>query len=150
MTPARRPTRATSARWQDVLANAEQQLIAAQNALALADSGSNAKPVAAAAVIAAIGFGDALSVQCGGATNAQQHDRLPDLLRQLLGRDADATQIATQMTRLGRILSKKNAAQYGGTYWTYDEARDYLEQTERFAAWARTLISTRSGTGDLM
>jgi hypothetical protein len=27
VTPARHPSRATSARWQDVLANAEQQLI---------------------------------------------------------------------------------------------------------------------------
>jgi hypothetical protein len=144
VTPARHPSRATSARWQDVLANAEQQLIAAQNALALTDLGSNAKPVAAAAVIAAIGFGDALSVQCGGTINTQQHDRLPGLLRQLLGRDADAA----QMARLGRILSRKNMAQYGGTYWTCDEARDYLEQANRFATWARTVLSTRSGTSE--
>jgi len=128
MTPAGHPSRTTSARWQDVLADAEQQLVVAQNVLALTNSDGNAKPVAAAAVIAAIGFGDALSVQCGGTINTQQHDRLPNMLQRLLGPDADAA----QMTRLGRILSKKNAAQYGRTHRTYDTARNYLEQTERF------------------
>lgn len=134
MTPARSPRRPTDDAWTQILANAERQLAAARDAFALADPAGNAKPVAAAAVIAAIGFADAITVRRGGVVNAQQHDRLPDLLRALLQAAAEPT----QLTRLGRILSRKNAAQYGAVTWTYAEAADYLEQVERFATWART------------
>lgn len=140
MTPARHPRRPTDDSWSAVLANAEQQLLAAQNALALVDPAGNAKPVAAAAVIAAIGFGDALCIWRGGVVNSHQHDRLPDLLGTLLGRSADQA----QLTRLRRILSRKNAAQYGAVTWTYEEASAYLEQVERFATWARTLVRSEA------
>lgn len=138
MTPGRHPRRPTDDSWKAVLANAEQQLVAAQNALALADPAVNAKPVAAAAVIAAVGFGDALCIWRGDVVNAQEHARLPDLLHKLLGPAANAAQIA----RLRRILARKTAAQYGAVTWTYGAAEEYLTQVERFALWAREVLAS--------
>jgi len=66
----------------------------------------------------------------------QDHRRQPELLEQLLGKDVDAT----QMTRLRRVLARKNEAQYGGTQWSYTDAREYLEQVRRFASWAKTVL----------
>jgi len=109
----------------------------AQNKLVLLNEGANAKGVAADAVLAAIAYGDAVTVQRLGQHNADDHGALPDLVKRALGKDA----VPEQITRLGRIVKEKSRAQYGGTTWTRNEAEDYLKQVQRFGTWAEQMLA---------
>ena len=136
MNPRRGPSREVTDTWKPYAENGQHYLEKAEDALVLTAHDANAKAVASHAVLAAIAYADAITVQRGGKINSQDHSRQPELLEQLLGKDADAKQI----TRLRRILARKNEAQYGGTRWRYDDAEDFLEQARRFASWAKTVL----------
>lgn len=97
----------------------------------------NAKGIAADAVLAAIAYGDAITVQRLNRHNTQDHGTLPAFVQQAIGKRADKDQIA----RLGRIVARKNEAHYGGTTWSFTHASDYREQVERFAIWAEVVLS---------
>lgn len=137
------PTRTTATRakdpWQAFRANARAALQDAENKIALLEAGANAKGVAADAVLAAIAYGDAITVQRLNQHNAQDHGTLPKLVVRALGKDAAPDQVV----RLGRILREKSRAHYGGGTWTRDEAERYLEQVRRFAAYAEQVLAER-------
>ncbi len=137
------PTRATATKakdpWQAFRANARTALQDAENKLALLEAGANAKGVAADAVLAAIAYGDAITVQRLNQHNAQDHGTLPKLVARALGKDVASDQV----TRLGRILREKSRAHYGGGTWTCDEAERYLEQVRRFAVYAEQVLAER-------
>jgi hypothetical protein len=139
MTPRR--TTATNANdpWHAFRANARAALQDAENKLVLLEPEANAKGIAADAVLAAIAYGDAITVQRLSQHNTQDHGMLPDLVARALGKDAEQGQIA----RLGRILKQKGRAQYGGGSWSRDDAKDYLEQVRRFATYAEQRLAER-------
>jgi hypothetical protein len=109
----------------------------AENKLALLEDRANAKGIAADAILAAISYGDAITVQRINLHNAKDHSALPGLITTALGKDADAA----QLERLARIIQRKNEAQYGGTIWSREDAEQYLEQVRRFARWAERILA---------
>jgi len=139
MTPTRTTTTRAKDPWQAFRANARAALQDAENKLALLEPEANAKGVAADAVLAAIAYGDAITVQRLQQHNTQDHGALSKLVTRALGKDAVAGQIA----RLGRILGEKSRAHYGGARWTRDEAETYLEQVRRFATFAEQVLDER-------
>lgn len=90
------------------------------------------------AINAAIAFADALTIRFSTTHNAGQHDMATTSLRKALGDRADPAQIQ----RLGRIIGRKDAAQYRHRKSSLDEARDLLELSERFAEWAERILTT--------
>lgn len=139
MTPTKRPAKKAKHPWQNYRENARASLQDAENKLALLEDGANAKGVAADAVLAAVGFGDAITVQRLNRHNVDDHGMLPELIERALGKEADPP----QLTRLRRILKEKSRAQYGGAFWTEAEAENYLEQVRRFSSWAEEVLAAR-------
>lgn len=137
MTPARRPVTGARETWTSVRDAARGHLRDAETKLVLLLDGENAKGIAADAVLAAIAYGDALTVQRLGQRNVQDHGALPDLVKRALGKSAAREQI----TRLARIIGEKSRAQYGGAFWTRQQGEDYLKQVQRFAAWAEQVLA---------
>ena len=136
MTPRRTPTRAAGGDPRDFLANATRYLDSARDLLELHDGDSRAKPAASAAVHAAIAFGDALTVARLGQANTKDHEQLADLVERAAGRDADNTQIS----RLRRILGRKNEADYGPRQWRRAEAEELIKDVDRFANWIHSIL----------
>jgi hypothetical protein len=87
--------------------------------------------------LAAIAFGDAITVQRSRVHNAKDHNALPGLILSALGKDAERP----QLERLTRILQRKSEAQYGGTVWSREDAGQYLEQVRRFTRWAERILA---------
>jgi hypothetical protein len=139
MTPRRGPSRKAKFQWASFRANARIHLSDAENKLSLLEDRANAKGIAADAVLAAIAYGDAITVQRSNLHNAKDHSALPALILTALGKDAEST----QLERLTRIIARKNEAQYGGTVWSRKDAEQYLEQVRRFARWAERMLSDR-------
>ncbi len=73
----------------------------------------------------------------GRLQNDEDHAALPATLRRALGNRADEE----QLTRLGRILSKKNQVQYPHRRGRMEEARSMMEQLRRFARWAEAELA---------
>lgn len=107
MTPTKRPTATARDAWTGFRANGRMHLQDAQNKLDLLDEGTNAKGIAADAVLAAIAFADAVTVQRLNQHNVADHSALPDLVQRALGRDAAKDQV----TRLRRVIAEKSRAQ---------------------------------------
>jgi hypothetical protein len=139
MTPSKRPAKKAKHPWRNYRDNARASLQEADDKLVLLKDGANAKGVAADAVLAAIGYGDAITVQRLNRHNIEDHGMLPVFIEQALGKDSDPAQIS----RLRRILSDKGRAQYGGAIWRRREAADYLEQVRRFGNWAEAVLAAR-------
>jgi hypothetical protein len=114
------------------LQNARDFLQAARDAAALAEASANGNPIMSQVVLAVIAYGDALTIRFGGIQNEHDHRQLVRALRYTLGNAADAE----QLTRLGRIIGRKDQIQYDHRTASLDEARGLLEQAERFAVWA--------------
>jgi len=89
------------------------------------------------AIHAAIAFADALTIRFSGTQNAGEHRNITLALQRALGDRADAVQVQ----RLTRIISRKDATQYGHRQSTLEEARHLVEQCERFAAWAERVLA---------
>ena len=136
MTPRRTPNRPSPGDWNDYLARAEEFVESAREALALSDGDARAKVAAGNAIRAAIAFGDAVTVNKLGVTNTRDHAALPALVATAAGKSVEASQIA----RLGRILSRKNQADYGASPWRRVDAERLIQDVERFAAWVRALL----------
>lgn len=137
MTPTKRPTATARDAWTGFRANGRMHLQDAQNKLDLLDEGTNAKGIAADAVLAAIAFADAVTVQRLNQHNVADHSALPDLVQRALGRDAAKDQV----TRLRRVIAEKSRAQYGGSTWSQADADDYLKQVRRFCVWAERVLA---------
>lgn len=107
-------------------------LKAARNALEVADESDDCRLVMHGAVLAAIAYGDALTIRVAGIRNEVDHQRLPATVRQALGNAAPAA----ELTRLTRLLARKDDAAYGHRFIALRDAREALEKAEAFAAWA--------------
>ena len=83
----------------------------------------------------AIAYGDALTMKLKQVKN-QDHQRLPDLIKEALGREA----IPDQLKRLGELLSQKSEVEYSHRPVRLDDAMEAVEQLKRFAGWAEGLL----------
>lgn len=104
----------------------------ARDALAVADEGDDGRLIVQGAILAAIAYGDALTIRIAGIKNGNDHQRLPDAVRRALGNRAPQS----ELTRLSRLLKRKDDSAYGHRALTLDDARSALQQAEAFAAWA--------------
>lgn len=137
MTKGGRAKKVPSDEWRGRLANARAFLEEARDLLMFAEDGGNGNPIMSQAINAAIAYADALTIRSAGVHNTGEHRNAPLALRQALGERADAAQVQ----RLGRIIARKDATQYGHRRATIDEARQLVEQCERFAMWAEQLLA---------
>ena len=134
------PTRTAGGdEWRGRLSNARAFRRAAENLLDLWEEGENGNPIVTLLVLAAIGYGDALSARFGGTVNQKDHAALPATIRAAMGNQADAT----QLTRLRRILDEKDVASYGARIGRMEAARELAAQLERFGSWAESTLSQR-------
>lgn len=107
-------------------------LKAARNALAVADEGDDGRLIIQGAILAAIAYGDALTIKVASIRNATDHQRLPDTLREALGNRVPRA----ELTRLSRLLARKDDPAYGHRALTLTEARTAVGNAEAFATWA--------------
>lgn len=122
---------AQAGEWRGRLLNARGFHKAARELMELHEEGENGNPIVVMIVHAAIAYGDALTASMGGKVNQKDHAALPRLIRDALGQQAEAAQIA----RLQRILEEKDAASYGARTGRTEHARQLLEQLDRFGRW---------------
>jgi hypothetical protein len=104
----------------------------ARDALAVADKGDDARLIMQGAILSAIAYGDAVTIRAGGIKNGVDHRRLPDAIRHALGNQA----VRAQLTRLSRLLKRKDDSAYGHRAIPLADAREAISQAEAFAAWA--------------
>lgn len=83
-------------------------------------------------ILAAIAFGDALTIKVAGIRNDGDHQRLPATVRHALGNAAPAA----ELTRLTRLLARKDDSAYGHRFIAMRDARDAIDKATAFAAWA--------------
>lgn len=106
-------------------------LVAAEEGLALAEERAPGDPIMSNAILAAIAYGDALTMKGAGTRNEGDHTVLPRTLRRALGNRLPKE----QETRLQRILALKNEIQHEHRTASITEARGLVEQVRRFAEW---------------
>jgi hypothetical protein len=111
---------------------ARAYLAAARNEVTLADDTTPGNPAMSQIVNAAIGYTDALTATYAGRANQQDHAAAVATLRDALGNRLPSA----QETNLRRILSEKEAVQYGPRALTRADAEAMLARLEAFAAWA--------------
>lgn len=104
----------------------------ARNALVVADGGDDGRLIVQGAILSAIAFGDAITIKVAGIKNGADHQRLPDTVRQALGNRVSQG----ELTRLARLLKRKDDSAYGHRALTLDDARAAVAQAESFATWA--------------
>jgi hypothetical protein len=93
--------------WRGRLEAARAFHKAAEDAITLAEPGSNANPAISQMVLAAIAYGDCLTARRANVINQQSHAAAPKLLRDVLG----ATLPTAQENRYRRILGHKDESQ---------------------------------------
>lgn len=118
--------------WRGRRKNARDFLQAARDLRDLADDDGNGNPIMSEALLAVIGYADALTVRFAGIQNTGDHATIANTLRRALGERLPRT----QLTRLRRMISQKNDIQYDHRTATIAEASEFVEQAERFARWA--------------
>lgn len=104
----------------------------ARNALTVADDGDDGRLIVQGAILSAISYGDSLTIKVAGIKNVADHQRLPDTVRHALGNRVPKG----ELTRLARLLKRKDDSAYGHRALTLDAARAAVAQAEAFAAWA--------------
>lgn len=111
-------------------------LKSARNALTVADEGDDGRLIVQGAILCAIAYGDALTIKVAGVKNGTDHQRLPDTLRHALG-----NRLAQgELTRLARLLKRKDDSAYGHRALPLDDARTALAQAEAFATWVEAAL----------
>ena len=123
--------------WQGRLIVAKDYLQAAEQALQLAEPGSNANPIITHVAFAAIAYGDCLTAKRAQVVNQQDHRAAPRLLREVL----QNTLPDTQERQFRRILGYKDEVQYGARRTSLEEARRLLNDLRDFARWAEDLLA---------
>lgn len=112
---------------------------AARNELENVKDGEIADPVIALITLAAIAYADALTAKFGGKVSQKDHARIVDLPASTLGSEFPKEQV----TRLKRILSRKDLAQYGATATrSKSEADSLLIDLDRFAAYSEAMLKS--------
>ncbi len=109
----------------------------ARNACDVADESDDGRLVMQGAILAAIAYGDALTIKVAGIRNYADHQRLPSTVRHALGTAAPAAELA----RLSRLLARKDDSAYGHRFIPLRDARDALEKAEAFALWAEVELA---------
>lgn len=104
----------------------------ARNALLVADEGDDGRLIVQGAILCAIAYGDALTIKVAGIRNATDHQRLPDTVRHALGNRV----ARAELTRLARLLKRKDDSAYGHRALSLDDARTAVAQAEAFVSWA--------------
>ena len=119
------------------LAKARAYHKSAQELFALTGEGELVDPVVSQTILAAIAYADALTAKFGGAINQKNHAAVVKLLRHALGGQLPKE----QATRLERLISKKDEAQYGTAPIRRADAIKLLADLEKFAAWAELKLT---------
>jgi len=133
-------TKAGSSKSVDSQHGANRLIIArayhqtAKDQVDLAGRGTLGNPIASTIVHSAIAYCDALTATFGNRVNQKDHLAAAKTLRAVLGNRFPKA----QETRLNRILSNKDLAQYGGRFMTFDDAEALFDQLEEFAKWVET------------
>lgn len=122
--------------WRGRLLNAKAFQDAAEHLSEWYEEGQNGNPIVVLIVLAAIGFGDAITAWHGGTVSQKDHAALPKAIRKALGNRADEE----QLKRLRRILEEKDAASYGARIGRMEHARQLLEQLRRFGSWVEQTL----------
>lgn len=117
-------------------AKARLFLKAARDASDNVEAGGMADPAISLIATATIAYADALTAKFAGEINRTNHAAVVKLLADALGRDFTKE----QQTRLARLLSRKDEAQYGAGSFRKPEAEKLLADLEKFAAWAEELL----------
>lgn len=104
----------------------------ARNACEVADESDDGRLIVQGAILAAIAYGDALTIKVAGIRNEADHQRLPATVRHALGNAAPAG----ELTRLTRLLARKDDSAYGHRFIPMRDARDAIEKAAAFASWA--------------
>lgn len=120
------------------LRNARDYMRSAEDVLALTDKDGNGNPAMAHALLAVIGYADAITIKIGGVQNTQDHAQIVAALRHVLGAAADVK----ELNRLSKLVARKNDIQYDHPSASRTEAAAYMEQCRRFAAWAEITIGS--------
>jgi hypothetical protein len=107
-------------------------LKAAQDEMALAEDGIIGNPIISQIINSAIAYTDAVTAKFSGRVNQKDHAAAVKVLRDALGERLPDI----QERRLRRILTEKDAVQYGARAKRLDEAVRLLGELEEFAAWA--------------
>ncbi len=95
--------------------------------------GSSAVSLMVSAVIA---YADALTAIKAGMVNQQDHARVVDLVRDVMGNAFPRT----QENGLRKLLSRKDEAQYGTRAVPVGVARDLFAHLETFGDWVESLL----------
>jgi hypothetical protein len=104
-------------------------LKAAKNEAELAEDHDIGNPIISQVVTSAIAYTDALTAKLSGRVNKQDHSAAVRALRDALGKRLSDE----QERRLRRILSEKDAAQYGARAKSKADAIKLLGDLEKFA-----------------
>jgi hypothetical protein len=112
---------------------AESYLEAAKVVYEFSDGGAPGNPIVSLAVMAAIGFTDALTARFGGEFSASEHSAAIAVLKKALGNRLPRA----QENALAKVLSTKDQAQYSARIITASEAQHSLKTIQKFALWAR-------------
>ena len=89
-------------------------------------------------VLAAVGYGDAITARARGVVKRQDHQALPRVVRNAL----DNRIPEAELGRLRRILAENDAADYGARYGNLAPARALLADLHRFAQWVEQALPT--------
>lgn len=115
---------------QGRLENAKAFRAAAQKAIEDSDE-QNSNPAISLIVLAAIAYADALTAKFGGYMSSAEHAAAPKALRKALGKRLPAE----QERRFAKLIAEKSEAQYGARIGKRSDAKELLDQLERFARW---------------
>lgn len=122
--------------WSQRLETARAFLRSAQQDVVLAEPGQNMSPAVSQIVLSAIAFGDSLTAKRANVVNQQDHSAAPKLLREKLGNALPQA----QERRYRRLLSHKDAVQYGAKPVTLSDAKMLLAELDEFSNWVDSVI----------
>jgi hypothetical protein len=115
---------------------------AAENLNDIWEEGENGNPIVVMIVMAAIGYGDAITAKLMGTVNKKDHSRLVAAVSAALGPRGGGDDAKKQLSRLNDILSEKDAASYGARAGRLTHARTLLDKLQRFASWVEQLLES--------
>jgi len=124
--------------WKGRRDFARAGLAKVENDLIINDVAGSWSYVVNAAVLAAIAYGDALTIRAAGIRNAQDHDALPATLRAALGNRLPKQ----QLKHLSDLLAQKDDSAYGLRSLGRDVAEGAVAKLRVFAAWAEVELAT--------
>ena len=108
-----------------------------ENDLIINDVAGSWGYVVNAAVLAAIAYGDALTIKAAGIRNAQDHNALPATLRAALGNRLPTQ----QLKHLADLLAQKDDSGYGHKTISRGAAESAVAKLRIFVTWAEAELA---------